>query len=270
MYLGLADNDRSSPGVVRRRVGAALLARGRERRRHGHRRLGARSQRVGSPEQAGDLRQRAQGGLRHGAHRGADPAGERSVSTARHARAARLDPARSAPPRKRRSPRAREHSSPASRRCSRSAASARRAASRFTSERRTFMALAHAEHRHPRARSRSIPRTREKRTSRSLASQARSRASRKSRPRVTASRLRQARRPAPGADHAAQRAADLDESTGWSRRHRRVSLSRADIVAPLMVVRGDGALVSASFARTRPIETILSRARPPAWSGRAT
>ena len=30
------------------------------------------------------------------------------------------------------------------------------------------------------------------------------------------------------------------------------------ITAPLMVVRGDGALVSAAFARTRPIETILS------------
>ncbi len=30
------------------------------------------------------------------------------------------------------------------------------------------------------------------------------------------------------------------------------------IVAPLMVVRGDGALVSAAFARVRPIETILS------------
>ncbi len=31
-----------------------------------------------------------------------------------------------------------------------------------------------------------------------------------------------------------------------------------EIVAPLMVVRGDGALMSASIARTRPIETILS------------
>jgi N-methylhydantoinase A/oxoprolinase/acetone carboxylase beta subunit len=31
-----------------------------------------------------------------------------------------------------------------------------------------------------------------------------------------------------------------------------------DIAAPLMVVRGDGALVSAEFARLRPIETILS------------
>ena len=30
------------------------------------------------------------------------------------------------------------------------------------------------------------------------------------------------------------------------------------IAAPLMVVRGDGALITAAFARTRPIETILS------------
>jgi N-methylhydantoinase A/oxoprolinase/acetone carboxylase beta subunit len=35
-------------------------------------------------------------------------------------------------------------------------------------------------------------------------------------------------------------------------------LDRRGIDAPLMVVRGDGALVSAAFARTRPIETILS------------
>jgi N-methylhydantoinase A/oxoprolinase/acetone carboxylase beta subunit len=35
-------------------------------------------------------------------------------------------------------------------------------------------------------------------------------------------------------------------------------LGRQGIHAPLMVVRGDGALVSASFARQRPIETILS------------
>jgi N-methylhydantoinase A/oxoprolinase/acetone carboxylase beta subunit len=35
-------------------------------------------------------------------------------------------------------------------------------------------------------------------------------------------------------------------------------LEARSIVAPLMVVRGDGALVSAAFARTRPIETILS------------
>ena len=35
-------------------------------------------------------------------------------------------------------------------------------------------------------------------------------------------------------------------------------LERRGIVAPLMVVRGDGALVSAAFARQRPIETILS------------
>ena len=35
-------------------------------------------------------------------------------------------------------------------------------------------------------------------------------------------------------------------------------LARRGIAAPLMVVRGDGALVSASFARARPIETILS------------
>jgi N-methylhydantoinase A/oxoprolinase/acetone carboxylase beta subunit len=35
-------------------------------------------------------------------------------------------------------------------------------------------------------------------------------------------------------------------------------LARRGIAAPLMVVRGDGALVSAAFARTRPIETILS------------
>ncbi len=35
-------------------------------------------------------------------------------------------------------------------------------------------------------------------------------------------------------------------------------LKRRGIVAPLMVVRGDGALVSAAFARRRPIETILS------------
>ncbi|MER9593157.1 hydantoinase/oxoprolinase family protein, partial [Mesorhizobium australicum] len=35
-------------------------------------------------------------------------------------------------------------------------------------------------------------------------------------------------------------------------------LKRRKIVAPLMVVRGDGALVSAAFARQRPIETILS------------
>ena len=35
-------------------------------------------------------------------------------------------------------------------------------------------------------------------------------------------------------------------------------LEARDIVAPLMVVRGDGALVSAAFARQRPIETILS------------
>lgn len=35
-------------------------------------------------------------------------------------------------------------------------------------------------------------------------------------------------------------------------------LARRGIDAPLMVVRGDGALVSAAFARRRPIETILS------------
>ena len=35
-------------------------------------------------------------------------------------------------------------------------------------------------------------------------------------------------------------------------------LEQRGIRAPLMVVRGDGALVSAAFARTRPIETILS------------
>lgn len=35
-------------------------------------------------------------------------------------------------------------------------------------------------------------------------------------------------------------------------------LSRRGIEAPLMVVRGDGALVTAAFARTRPVETILS------------
>ncbi|GLR45310.1 hydantoinase [Mesorhizobium amorphae] len=35
-------------------------------------------------------------------------------------------------------------------------------------------------------------------------------------------------------------------------------LEARKIVAPLMVVRGDGALVSAAFARQRPIETILS------------
>ncbi|MER9202315.1 hydantoinase/oxoprolinase family protein [Mesorhizobium sp. M0933] len=35
-------------------------------------------------------------------------------------------------------------------------------------------------------------------------------------------------------------------------------LKRRGIAAPLMVVRGDGALVSAAFARQRPIETILS------------
>lgn len=35
-------------------------------------------------------------------------------------------------------------------------------------------------------------------------------------------------------------------------------LRRCGIEAPLMVVRGDGALVTAAFARTRPIETILS------------
>ncbi|MBX3569306.1 MAG: hydantoinase/oxoprolinase family protein [Rhizobiaceae bacterium] len=35
-------------------------------------------------------------------------------------------------------------------------------------------------------------------------------------------------------------------------------LERRGISAPLMVVRGDGALVSAAFARRRPIETILS------------
>ena len=35
-------------------------------------------------------------------------------------------------------------------------------------------------------------------------------------------------------------------------------LAQRSIAAPLMVVRGDGALVSAAFARARPIETILS------------
>ncbi|MER9185250.1 hydantoinase/oxoprolinase family protein, partial [Mesorhizobium sp. M0767] len=35
-------------------------------------------------------------------------------------------------------------------------------------------------------------------------------------------------------------------------------LAARNIAAPLMVVRGDGALVSAAFARQRPIETILS------------
>ncbi|MCO6051397.1 hydantoinase/oxoprolinase family protein [Mesorhizobium sp. RP14(2022)] len=35
-------------------------------------------------------------------------------------------------------------------------------------------------------------------------------------------------------------------------------LAEQNIQAPLMVVRGDGALVSAAFARSRPIETILS------------
>ncbi|MEL7429644.1 MAG: hydantoinase/oxoprolinase family protein [Pseudomonadota bacterium] len=38
----------------------------------------------------------------------------------------------------------------------------------------------------------------------------------------------------------------------------RTHLENSRIVAPLMVVRGDGALVSASFALDRPIETILS------------
>jgi len=38
----------------------------------------------------------------------------------------------------------------------------------------------------------------------------------------------------------------------------RVELDDRHITAPLMVVRGDGTLVSADFARTRPIETILS------------
>lgn len=36
------------------------------------------------------------------------------------------------------------------------------------------------------------------------------------------------------------------------------SLSTRDIQAPLMIVRGDGALISDDFARSRPIETILS------------
>ena len=36
------------------------------------------------------------------------------------------------------------------------------------------------------------------------------------------------------------------------------TLSARGISAPLMIVRGDGSLVSADFARTRPIETILS------------
>ncbi len=35
-------------------------------------------------------------------------------------------------------------------------------------------------------------------------------------------------------------------------------MAEAGIAAPLMVVRGDGALVSAAFARERPVETILS------------
>ena len=35
-------------------------------------------------------------------------------------------------------------------------------------------------------------------------------------------------------------------------------MAARNIAAPLMVVRGDGALVSAAFARERPIETILS------------
>ena len=35
-------------------------------------------------------------------------------------------------------------------------------------------------------------------------------------------------------------------------------LQRRSIVAPLMVVRGDGSLISSAFARARPIETILS------------
>jgi len=35
-------------------------------------------------------------------------------------------------------------------------------------------------------------------------------------------------------------------------------MAERGIAAPLMVVRGDGALVSAEFARLRPIETILS------------
>jgi len=35
-------------------------------------------------------------------------------------------------------------------------------------------------------------------------------------------------------------------------------LSAVDINAPLMIVRGDGSLVTAAFARSRPIETILS------------
>lgn len=35
-------------------------------------------------------------------------------------------------------------------------------------------------------------------------------------------------------------------------------MAAREIVAPLMVVRGDGALVSAAFAKARPIETILS------------
>ncbi|MBT8248720.1 MAG: hydantoinase/oxoprolinase family protein [Acidimicrobiia bacterium] len=38
----------------------------------------------------------------------------------------------------------------------------------------------------------------------------------------------------------------------------RVMLSERDIDAPLMLVRGDGSLVSEAFARHRPIETILS------------
>jgi len=36
------------------------------------------------------------------------------------------------------------------------------------------------------------------------------------------------------------------------------TMSRLNITAPLMLVRGDGALVSATMAKTRPIETILS------------
>ena len=35
-------------------------------------------------------------------------------------------------------------------------------------------------------------------------------------------------------------------------------LAKRGIAAPLMVVRGDGALITAEFARARPIETILS------------
>lgn len=68
--------------------------------------------------------------------------------------------------------------------------------------------------------------------------------------------FRQARRTAQGVDDASQCAADLDDRPPRGG-DRQVPRARG-ITAPLMVVRGDGALVSAAFARQRPIETILS------------